>query len=69
VIVNLRTKSVEGLALPFLANWLFGKLAVLFLSSIHAASLLASGFHRVPTPIISYTEGKHIQNDDDSANS
>ncbi|PVF94159.1 PQ-loop-domain-containing protein [Serendipita vermifera] len=24
VIVNIRTKSVEGLALPFLANWLFG---------------------------------------------
>ena len=24
IIVNIRTKSVEGLALPFLANWLFG---------------------------------------------
>src|SRR5260370_40299075 len=24
VIVNIRTQSVEGLALPFLANWLFG---------------------------------------------
>lgn len=33
MIVNFKTKSVEGLALPFLANWLFG------------ASVLSRSYH------------------------
>ena len=38
VIVNIRTQSVEGLALPFLANWLFGtSLLVPFTGSIALA--------------------------------
>jgi len=49
VIVNIQTQSVEGLALPFLANWLFGTSLLVRFTKLNSNCHCANGIFSFTT--------------------